>query len=429
MMVYPRSSQDALDPKRRLGSYQPRPCARPDDIVTYLFLDEALVARLQRNQPASWDFSDRSKWIPQVRGFLDDIVNASGVRPVHTAPFPVRCHDVRVRCGPAWYWQTTVRFMESTDDAYVGGEVTTLSAKVAGFIQTVTVADNQSVKTGDLLLKLENRDYRAQLARAEASVAAQRSALANIDANRRMHKAVIEQASAAVAGAAAELARAKYDFDRYRTLSTDQFASRQRFEQADADHEKARAAERRARAALDAAERQLDVIATQKQQTQAALDQALAERDLALLNLAYTEVRSPIDGVVGNRSARAGAYATVGAQLLAIVPARGLWVDANFKESQLARIRAGQPVEVVADVLPGVSFRGRVASLAPATGAQFSVIPPENATGNFTKIVQRVPVRIELEDDGAELSKLRPGLSVAVRVDGRHDGAVREARQ
>ena len=143
---------------------------------------------------------------------------------------------------------------ESTDDAYIGGEVTTLSAKVAGFIQTVTVADNQSVKTGDLLLKLEDRDYRAQLARAEASVAAQRSALAN----RRMHEAVIEQASAAVAGAAAELARAKYDLDRYRTLRTDQFASRQRFEQADADHEKARAAERGARAALDAAERQLE---------------------------------------------------------------------------------------------------------------------------------------------------------------------------
>ena len=429
MRGYPRSSPDALGPKRRLGCYQSRPCARPDDIATYLFLDEALVARFQNNQPAEWDFFDRSKWIPQVRGFLDDIVNASGVRSTQRLFLFAATTFVFVVASLAWYWQTTVRFMESTDDAYVGGEVTTLSAKVAGFIQTVTVADNQSVKTGDLLLKLEDRDYRAQLARAEASVAAQRSALANIDANRRMHKAVIEQASAAVAGAAAELARAKYDFDRYRTLSTDQFASRQRFEQADADHEKARAAERRARAALDAAERQLDVIATQKQQTQAALDQALAERDLALLNLAYTEVRSPIDGVVGNRSARAGAYATVGAQLLAIVPARGLWVDANFKESQLARIRAGQPVEVVADVLPGVSFRGRVASLAPATGAQFSVIPPENATGNFTKIVQRVPVRIELEDDGAELGKLRPGLSVAVRVDGRHDGAVREARQ
>jgi membrane fusion protein (multidrug efflux system) len=244
-----------------------------------------------------------------------------------------------------------------------------------------------------------------------------------------MHQAVIEQASASVAGAAAELVRTKYDFDRYRTLSADQFATRQRFEQAEADHEKAKAADRRTRAALDAAERQLEVIDAQHQQTQAALDQALAERDLAQLNLSYTEIRAPIDGVVGNRSARAGAYASVGAQLLAIVPARGLWVDANFKESQLGRVREGEPVEVIADVLPGVRFRGHVASLAPATGAQFSVIPPENATGNFTKIVQRVPVRIELEDDGALLGKLRPGLSVAVYVDGRHRFAVREARQ
>jgi membrane fusion protein, multidrug efflux system len=138
-----------------------------------------------------------------------------------------------------------------------------------------------------------------------------------------------------------------------------------------------------------------------------------------MLNLGYTEIHAPIDGVVGNRSARAGAYATIGAQLLAIVPAHGLWVDANFKESQLAAMREGQPAEVRADVLPGVSFHGLVASLAPATGAQFSVIPPENATGNFTKIVQRVPVRIRLEDDAAEIGKLRPGLSVVVRVDGR----------
>ena len=133
--------------------------------------------------------------------------------------------------------------------------------------------------------------------------------------------------------------------------------------------------------------------------------------------------------MVGNRSARAGAYATVGAQLLAIVPAHGLWVDANFKENQLARIREGQPAEIVADIQPGVSFRGRVASLAPATGAQFSVIPPENATGNFTKIIQRVPVRIELEDNGAELGKLRPGLSVAVHVDRRRSFTVRAAQK
>jgi membrane fusion protein (multidrug efflux system) len=294
-----------------------------------------------------------------------------------------------------------------------------LSSKVAGFIETVAVVDNQSIKAGDLLVEIDDRDYRAQLARAGASIAIQQATLASLDANRHLQMALIEQASADIPAGAAELARAKSDVDRYRTLSDNRFASLQRFEQADADYEKARASDRKARAALDAAQRRLGVIDNQKQQTQAALDQAVADCDIARLNLEYTEIRAPIDGVVGNRSARTGAYATVGGYLLAIVPASGLWIDANFKESQLARVHEGQPVEVIVDVLPGVSFHGRVASLAPATGAQFSVIPPENATGNFTTIVQRVPVRIRLEDDAAEFGRLRPGLSVVVHVDGR----------
>ena len=328
-----------------------------------------------------------------------------------------------------WYWWTIGRFIESTDDAYIGGEVTTLSSKVAGFIERVAVVDNQSIKAGDLLVKIDDRDYRAQLAHAEASVAVQQATLANLDANRHLQEAMMEQASADIAATTAELARAKRDVDRYRMLSNDRFASLQRFQQADADYEKARAADRKARAALDAAERRLEVIDTQKQQTQAAFDQATADRDIARLNLGYTEIRAPIDGVVGNRSARAGAYATVGGQLLAIVPASALWVDANFKESQLARVREGQPAEVIADVLPGITFRGRVASLAPATGAQFSMIPPENATGNFTKIVQRVTVRIRLEDDAAEFGRLRPGLSVVVHVDGRPEVIAFQARR
>jgi membrane fusion protein, multidrug efflux system len=328
-----------------------------------------------------------------------------------------------------WHWWTTGRFIEATDDAYIGGEVTTLSSRIAGFIEKVAVIDNQSVKAGDLLVKIDDRDYRAQLAHAEASVAVQQATLENLDANRHLQEAVMEEASADIAATTAELARAKYDVDRYRTLSDNRFASIQRFEQADADYEKALAADRKARAGLDAAERRLAVIDTQKQQTQAALDQAAADRDVARLNVDYTEIRAPIDGVVGNRSARAGAYATAGGQLLVIVPASALWVDANFKESQLARVREGQPAEVVADALPGVSFRGRVASLAPATGAQFSVIPPENATGNFTKIVQRVPVRIRLEDDAAEFGRLRPGLSVVVHVDARPDVIPFEARR
>jgi len=240
---------------------------------------------------------------------------------------------------------------------------------------------------------------------------------------------VIEQASAEIAAAGAEATRTQYDLDRYRTLSAVRFASIQRFEQADADYKKAAAAERKAQAALQAAQRQLEVIDSEKSQIGAALEQAKAERDLAALNLGYTEIRSPIDGVIGNRSARAGAYATTGAQLLSIVPAHNLWVDANFKESQLARMSVGQKVEITADVLPARRIRGRIASLAPATGAQFSVIPPENATGNFTKIVQRVPVRIVLENDAAELGTLRPGLSVVARVDERGPRDIREARR
>ena len=196
-------------------------------------------------------------------------------------------------------------------------------------------------------------------------------------------------------------------------------ASVQRWQQADADYQKALAADARARAALEAAQRQLDVIDTQKQQTSAALAGAVADRDTAQLNLGYTELRAPIDGTVGNRSARTGAYATVGAQLISLVPAHGLWVDANFKESQLARMRAGMPVTIEADVLPGELLHGHVASLAPATGAVFSVLPPENATGNFTKIVQRVPVRVQLDGDADTLGMLRPGLSVTADVDER----------
>jgi membrane fusion protein, multidrug efflux system len=324
--------------------------------------------------------------------------------------------------GGGWYgydWWTVGRFIESTDDAYVGGDVTVIAPKVAGFIAEVAVSDNQQVHAGDLLVKLDDRDYRAALAKAVAAVAGQQASLANLEATRRLQQAMINEAQAELAATAAEVTRAKYDVDRYRALSQDQFASAQRFQQADADHRKALAADTKARAALEAAARQLEVIDTQKQQTQAALAGAIADRDTAQLNLGYTELRAPVDGSVGNRSARAGAYATVGAQLIALVPARGLWVDANFKENQLVRLGAGLPATVVADVLPGQVLHGHVASLAPATGAVFSVLPAENATGNFTKIVQRVPVRILLEGDAGMLGRLRPGLSVTAAVDER----------
>jgi len=320
-------------------------------------------------------------------------------------------------------WWTVGRFFESTDDAYVGGDVTVIAPKVAGFIAEVAVTDNQHVHAVDLLVRLDDRDYRAALAKAEGAVAAQQATLANLAARRRLQETMIAEAKAEAAASDAEVARADFDIVRYRSLASNQYASAQRLQQADADYKKGLAKAAKARAAIEAETRQLDVIDTERQQTEAALTQAIAERDLARLNLGYTELRAPFDGIVGNRSARNGGYATVGAQLLALVPASGLWVDANFKESQLARMRPGEPATIVADVLPGEVFTGHVASLAPATGAQFSVLPPENATGNFTKIVQRVPVRIVLDGNGAVLGRLRPGLSVTASVDQRNSAS------
>ncbi|AOB29621.1 hemolysin D [Bordetella sp. H567] len=320
--------------------------------------------------------------------------------------------------GYGYHWWREGRFIEDTDDAYVGGDITVLGTKVPGYIAQVAAGDNQAVHAGDLLVRLDDRDYRAALEKADGTVAAQRALLANLDANRRLQEAMILQARAGVAAAEAETVRTRQDQARYKSLSANAAVSVQSWQKADSDYKQAAANQQKAEAALVAAQRELDVIDTRKGQASAALAQATADREQARLNLSYTEVRAPMDGTVGNRRARQGAYVPAGTQMLSLVPAKGLWVDANFKESQLARMAPGQRAVIVADVMPDRVFHGRVASLAPATGAQFSVLPPENATGNFTKIVQRVPVRIVLDDEDA-LRLLRPGLSVRAEVDAR----------
>ena len=314
------------------------------------------------------------------------------------------------------HWWTVGRFIEKTDDAYVGGDVTVIAPKVAGFITDIRVHDNQRVRAGELLVKLDDREYRAALARAEAAVAGQRARLENLEATRHLQLALIAQARPGVASAEAEIVRTRDDQARYRRLRASDAVSAQNVQQAETDYLKGIAAGESARATLLSAQRQLEVIDTQRRQAEAALAGAVAERETAALNLGFTELRAPVDGTVGNRSARLGSFAVVGAQLISLVPDQGLWVDANFKESQLGGIGTGFPVAIRADVAPGRTFHGRVVSVAPATGAQFSVLPPENATGNFTKIVQRVPVRIELDAEGSTLGVLRPGLSVTVRV-------------
>ena len=324
--------------------------------------------------------------------------------------------------GIAWYgwnWWEVGRFIETTDDAYVGGNVTTLSPHVAGFVSKILVGDNQFVKAGQLVIELDAQDYKANLAHAEAVVQNQTAALANLHAKYALQQSMVDQAEADLLAKKADARYAREDAARYHALAMTTFGTVQNDQKAFAADRKAEATVRSGTAGLDAARQQLTVIDTEIAETQASLAQAQADLRTAELNLGYTKICSPIDGYIAARAGQIGAYTTIGTALLSIVPAHGLWVDANFKEDQLARMRPGQSASFIADVLPGRTFTGRVLSLAPATGAIFTVIPPENATGNFTEIVQRVPVRIEVDDGDGTLGLLRPGLSTTVSVDTR----------
>jgi len=321
------------------------------------------------------------------------------------------------------YWWTTGRFVESTDDAYVGGNVTAMAPHVPGFVSQILVADNQYVTAGQLLVSLDDRDYKAALAHAEATVDKQKATLANLHAQYDLQQSMIAQADANLASVKANAVWTGQEAVRYRTLAATTYGSEQNRQKAEAGDQRAQADVAAAAAALTAAQQKLAVIDTQIAEAKADLAQAEADEKTAQLNLGYTEIRAPVDGYVGDRGAQIGAYVTTGTNLLSIVPAHGLWVDANFKEDQLAKMRAGQKVTIIADVLPGRSFTGHVVSLAPATGSTFAVIPPENATGNFTKIVQRVPVRVAVEDGAGTLGLLRPGLSVTATVDTRDAGS------
>jgi membrane fusion protein (multidrug efflux system) len=322
--------------------------------------------------------------------------------------------------GGAWYghrWWTTGRFIASTDDAYVGGNVTPISPHVAGFVGTILIADNQSVRAGQRIIELQGHDFRAARARAVAIVAERTAALAQLAAQVAYQHTMIMAAAADLAAKQADATFAASDAVRYQVLARAEAGSRQQAQKAKAATLAARAGVAASRAALAAATQQLAVLATRIAGAKATKAAALADLKTAQLDLGYTIIRAPIDGYIGNRAAQIGAYVTAGSYLLSIVPAQGLWVDANFKEDDLAHMRPGEPARIVADVLPGRVFHGHVESLAPASGAVFSVIPAQNATGNFTKIVQRVPVRIALDGTDSALGLLRPGLSATVSVD------------
>jgi len=318
-----------------------------------------------------------------------------------------------------WTWWTDWRFIESTDDAYIHGDIPVISAKVGGYVREVRVADNQPVRSGDVLVVLDDRDYRARVDQATAAIEAQRAALASNTARTELQRSVIAQAEAGIASAEAEQRRAGLELARVRSLTTDSWATRQRLETAEADQAKAVAALARARASVTGEHDQVAVLEAARHEIEAALHQAEAQLVLARTDLEDTVIRAPVAGVIGNRAVQLGVLARPGVQLMAVVPLQGLYVEANFKETQLRHMAPGQPATIRVDAWPDHPIAVRVGSLSPASGSRFSLLPPENATGNFTKIVQRVPVRLKLPDDTALAGALRPGLSVVVSVDTR----------
>ncbi|HYM02655.1 MAG TPA: HlyD family secretion protein, partial [Stellaceae bacterium] len=315
--------------------------------------------------------------------------------------------------------------IESTDNAYVQGDISPVSPKIQGYVREVRVVENQRVKAGDVLVTIEDRDYAAKVAQAEAQVDQQKAAIATFDNEITQEQAVIDQAVASVASAEADRVRTQLDLQRYRQLAQSETASRQRLESAEADARKNDAALVRAKAAVTAERGRLPVLGTQKQEAAAKLAQLQAALDLARIDLDDTVIRAPIDGVVGNRSVQVGQLVKAGTQLLAVVPLPQVYITANFKETQLARMRPGQKASIAIDAFPDQPITGTVESFAPASGSEFSLLPPENATGNFTKIVQRLPVRIAVPADNPLSGLLRPGLSVVVDVDTRDDAANR----
>ncbi len=318
-----------------------------------------------------------------------------------------------------WQWWTQWRFAEGTDNAYVHSDVTPISPKVAGHVVAVEIADNQQVAAGQVLLRIDDRDYRARLEQARAAVAGAKAALANIDTRLTVQNSVIAGAEAQLEAAAAEAVRARQELTRAQRLVRDDYASRQRLDADQAAVAKAAAAERAAAAARDAAIGQIEVLRAERAVAEAGLWRAEAALAAAEVDLEGTVVRAPVDGVVGNRGVRVGQFVRPGAVLMAVVPLHGVWIEANFKETQIGRLAAGQAVSVAIDAFPGWPVTGRIDSFAPASGAQFSLLPPENASGNFTKVVQRIPVRIALPRDNPLAGLLRPGMSAVVSVDTR----------
>ena len=318
----------------------------------------------------------------------------------------------------AYHYITVGRFIVSTDDAYVGVHMSMVSPKVPAYVADVPVADNQSVKRGDVLVRLDDGDYRLALEQSKSKLATQNAAIATFDAQIKAAEAAAAQARAQIDAAKANVIKTEADYARTNALTAKDYATKASLDAAIAARDSARAQVKADEAAIQSADANIALLHAQREQATQVAKELQVAVDQAARDLSFTVIRAPFDGIVGNKNVQVGDYVTPAKRLAAVIPLDKVYVDANLKETQLGLVVVGQDADVEVDALGGAVLKGKVVSVAPASGSQFSLLPPENATGNFTKIVQRVPVRIEVPASEAK-GRLRPGLSVVVDIDTR----------
>jgi membrane fusion protein (multidrug efflux system) len=363
-----------------------------------------------------------------------------GVLP--TAPTGVRRQKINLRklllmgaaivalAGASWYgydYWTVGQYLVSTDDAYVKADSTTIAPKVTGYLQQVLVKDNERVATGQVLARIDDRDFRVALDQAKADVTAAEAAIASKRAQLDVQQTVIDAARATLDVDVAAQIFSRQENKRYSDLAATGYGSIQNAQNAQARDAGVAATIERDKANLASALKQVELLKAEIAQATAAALRANALQRQAELNLGYTTITAPIDGVVGNRTLRVGQYVQAGTQLMSVVPVLGAYVVANYKETQLTHVREGQAVDIEVDTFPGQIVHGHVDSIAPASGQEFALLPPDNATGNFTKVVQRIPVRIALDSNANSRIELRPGMSVIPTIATRAPSANREA--
>jgi len=307
--------------------------------------------------------------------------------------------------------------LQKTDDAYLQADTTPLAAKVPGYVKHVRVQDFQRVRAGDVLVEIVDDDYRAQLDQAQANVDAAGAAIENIEQQKHLQETLVKQAEAEIASSEADVTRYHLETVRQQNLADKYAGTPQLVEQAVDNEKRATSSLALNQAKLDQQRQQLNVLESQKAQAAAALEGQRAAKNLASINLGYTRIVAPVDGMVSQRLVRAGQYLSVGTQVISLVPLPNVWVIANYKETQMTNIRIGQKARVTVDAFPGKVLHGQVDGWSPASGAEFALLPPDNATGNFTKVVQRIPVKIVLDHDPSLADLLRPGMSVIATID------------